>query len=157
MPLRRGQSEEGSLLPDGTAKGPKTQAGIRTVPMLPALRRHLIAWNLRSPRTDPKHLVICTATGDPVQERNLRRALEAAKTKAKITTTEMERLSWHSLRHSWASMLATDLELSATKLARLTGHADAGFTLRVYARDERNEEAVIEDVLTRAAAGGLGA
>jgi integrase len=37
------------------------------------------------------------------------------------------RLSMHSLRHSFASMLATDLELAATTLARLTGHADAGF------------------------------
>jgi integrase len=67
-----------------------------------------------------------------------------------------ERLSWHSLRHSWASMLATDLELQATTLARLTGHADAGFTLRVYARDVRDDSAVIKDVLARAAEGGIG-
>jgi integrase len=57
----------------------------------------------------------------------------------------------HSLRHSFASMLATDLELPATTLARLTGHADAGFTLRVYARDGRENAALVEDVLARAA------
>jgi len=57
-----------------------------------------------------------------------------------------DRLSWHSLRHSFASLLATDLELPATTLARLTGHADAGFTLRVYARDGRDEPAVVKDV-----------
>jgi len=53
-------------------------------------------------------------------------------------------------------MLATDLELPATTLARLTGHADAGFTLRVYARDARDDAALVEDVIGRAAIAGLG-
>ena len=144
-----------SLLPDGTPKAPKTQAGVRTVPMLPVLRRLLATWKLRSPRSGPRGYVICTADGKPVQERNLRRALEKAKEKAKIDVGE-ERLSWHSLRHPYASMLATDLELPATTLARLTGHADAGFTLRVYARDARDETTVVDDVLARAAESGIG-
>ena len=53
-------------------------------------------------------------------------------------------------------MLATDLELPATTLARLTGHADAGFTLKVYARDGRDEAAVVSDVLARAASARIG-
>jgi hypothetical protein len=53
-------------------------------------------------------------------------------------------------------MLATDLELPATTLARLTGHADAGFTLRVYARDSRDEATVVAGVLERAATAGVG-
>lgn len=81
---------------------------MRTVPLLPALRRLLVGWKLRSPRTSPEDHVVCTHDGAPVAERNLRRALEAAKTKAKLDGSE-ERLSWHSLRHSFASMLATDL------------------------------------------------
>ena len=52
-------------------------------------------------------------------------------------------------------MLATDLELPATTLARLTGHADAGFTLKVYARDGRDEATLVEDVLIRAQAAGI--
>jgi integrase len=143
-----------SLEPSGTVKAPKTEAGNRTVPMLPALRRLLVAWKLRSPH--PGGVIIATVEGKPVSERNLRRALEDAKELAKLTATD-ERLSWHSLRHSFASLLATDLELPATTLARLTGHADAGFTLRVYARDARNEAAVVEDVLSRAAEAGVGA
>jgi integrase len=99
--------------------------------------------------------VISTADGKPIAERNLRRALDAAKEDAGLGGSE-ERLSWHSLRHSFASMLATDLELPATTLARLTGHADAGFTLRVYARDGRHETAVVEDTLARAAAANVG-
>ncbi len=144
-----------SLLPDGTPKSPKTEAGNRVVPLLPALRRALAEWELRSPCTRPSDLVIATADGHPMQERNLRRALDEAKVEAKLDATE-ERLSWHSLRHSWASLLATDLELPATTLARLTGHADAGFTLRVYARDNRDEAAVVADVLTRASGAGVG-
>ena len=145
-----------SLLPDGTPKPPKTQAGARTVPMLPALRRTLVAWKLRSPRTGCEDYVVCTHDGGHVSERNLRRALDQAKEKAKLSVPEAERLSWHSLRHSWASMLATDLELPATTLARLTGHTDAGFTLRVYARDARDEAAVVADVLARASGAGIG-
>jgi integrase len=58
--------------------------------------------------------------------------------------------SMHSLRHFWASALATS-GLPATTLARLAGHADAGFTLRVCASDQRDDEAVAASVL---AAGG---
>ena len=47
-------------------------------------------------------------------------------------------------------------ELPATTLARLTGHSDAGFTLKVYARDGRDEAAVVEDVLARASAAHVG-
>ena len=50
----------------------------------------------------------------------------------------------------------TDLELPATTLARITGHADAGFTLKVYARDGRDEATVISDVLARAAGAKVG-
>ena len=145
-----------SMLPDGTPKRPKTEAGTRTVPVLPALRRLLVAWKLRSPRALPTDLVIGTADGAPVQERNLRRALEDAKAACRLDGTRDERLSWHSLRHSFASMLATDLNLPATTLARLTGHADAGFTLRVYAPDGREDAALVEDVLSRAATARIG-
>jgi integrase len=145
-----------SLLPSGEAKGTKTEAGERVIPLLPALRRALVAWQLRSPRSGPECYVVCTAEGKPVSERNLRRALEQAKTTAKLAVPEAERLSWHSLRHSYASMLATDLELPATTLARLTGHTDAGFTLRVYARDGRDQSVLVEEVLSRAAEAGVG-
>ena len=53
-------------------------------------------------------------------------------------------------------MLATDLELPATTLAALVGHADAGFTLRVYARDGRDTSTVVGDVLARAANANVG-
>src|SRR5262245_47815394 len=123
--------------------------------MLPKLRRLLVAWKLRSPQTRPTDLVICTADGGHVLKGNLRRSLEAAKTAAKIDAGDA-RLSWHSLRHSFASRLATDLELPATTLAEIIGHSDPGFTLRVYARDGPDEATVISDVLARAAGAKAG-
>ena len=144
-----------SMLPDGTPKAPKTHAGLRTVPLLPALRRALVEWRLRSPWTKPTDLVIVTADGGPVEERTLRRALDAAKAAAGLDATE-DRLSMHSLRHSFASLLATELDLPATTLARLAGHADAGFTLRVYAKDARDDAAVVQDVLSRAKTARVG-
>jgi integrase len=143
-----------SLLPDGTAKAPKTEAGIRTVPIIPALRRLLVEWRLRSPRTRPTDPVVCTASGGPVQERNLRRALTDAKTTAGLDETD-GRLSLHSLRHSCASALAT-AGLPATTLARVTGHSDPGFTYRVYARDARDDAALVADVLDHASEAGFG-
>jgi integrase len=144
-----------SLLPDGTDKTTKTDAGERTVPLLPSLGRLLLAWKLRAPHSRPDDLVIGTADRGPIQERSVRRALDRAKTAAGLDGLD-ERLSMHSLRHSFASMLATNLELPPTTLAQLIGHADAGFTLRVYARDTRDTAAVVSDVLDRAASAGVG-
>jgi integrase len=62
----------------------------------------------------------------------------------------------HSLRHSAGSILATELNLPITTVARILGHQDASFTLRCYARDARDEAAVVSDVLARAAEARIG-
>jgi len=131
-----------SCTEDGSFKQPKSEAGVRTVPMLPALRELLV------PLARFDGLVIATQDGKPVQERNLRRTLDAAKQRAGMDGTDA-RLSWHSLRHSFGSYLATELELPPTTLARIMGHGDAGFTLRAYARDARSDDELTADVLTR--------
>jgi hypothetical protein len=58
-----------SLLPDGTPKGTKTEAGTRAVPMLPALRQLLAAWKLKSGTTQDHDPVIATIEGATLQER----------------------------------------------------------------------------------------
>jgi hypothetical protein len=88
--------------------------------------------------------------------REVRRALDKAKGTAGLDGLA-ERLSMYALRHSFASMLATDLEVAPTTLAQLIGHADAGFTLRLYACDNRDSDAIVKDVLTRAANANIGA
>jgi integrase len=140
-----------SALPGGEAKAPKTAAGVRTVPLLPECRRWLVAWRLRSGHTRRDDIVVCTAQGRHVAPEHLRRALAAAKTTAKLAAVE-GRLSLHSLRHSFASYLVTELELAPTTVADVMGHADPSTTLRLYARDARDEAAVVSDVLGRVAA-----
>ena len=54
-----------SLLPDGTAKATKTEAGERTVALFPELRRLLVAWKVKSPFTDREDYVLCTAVARP--------------------------------------------------------------------------------------------
>lgn len=92
-----------------------------------------------------------------------RRNLSPAKTIIKLWTrrsppaSPIRRIGSPGTRqHSFASILATDLELPATTLARLTGHSDAGFTLKVYAKDGRDEAAVVSDLLERASTAGIG-
>lgn len=144
-----------SLARDGSIQAPKTEAGLRDIPLLPPLRQLLVTWKLEATHSLATDFVISTGNARPMQERNLRRALDAAKSRARLDTSD-ERLSWHSLRHSYASMLATDLDLPATTLAQIVGHTDAGFTLRKYARDTRSTEAVVADVLDRARKAGIG-
>jgi len=143
-----------SMTPDGTVKSTKTAAGERVVPIVPALRRLLVEWRLRSPHTRPGDLVITTVDGGPVQERNVRRALDEAKTIAGLADTA-GRLSTHALRHSCLSALATG-GLAATTLAAIAGHTDPGFTMRCYARDGRDSAELVADVLDRAAGAGFG-
>ena len=52
--------------------------------------------------------------------------------------------------------MATRLAHAAATRRVEVGHADAGFTLRVYARDARDTAAVVEDVLARAATAAIG-
>lgn len=92
---------------------------------------------------------------EPVPPYASRRAFAEAKKTAGLAQTD-ERLSMHALRHSFASLLATNLELAPTTLAKIIGHADAGFTLRVYARDARDTATVVDEVLKRAAGAGVG-
>jgi hypothetical protein len=47
------------------------------------------------------------------------------------------------------------LEVPSTTLARIIGHADAGFTLKLYARDARNDATIAADMLARAKRAGI--
>jgi len=144
-----------SMLPDGTVKTTKTRAGVRDVTLLPGLHRLLREWQLASPNSRPDDLVFSTVDGRPVAERNIRRALGKAKAAAGLDGLD-DRLSTHALRHSFLSLAATTMEMPDTTLARIAGHANPAVTLRLYARDRRDQGSVNEDVLARAAAAGFG-
>jgi integrase len=87
---------------------------------------------------------------------NLRRVLRDATTAAGLAEIE-GRLSLHSLRHSFASHLVTDLGLAPTTAAAILGHSDPATTFRLYARDARDPDTMVADVLQRAAGAGIGA
>ena len=83
-------------------------------------------------------------------ERNLRRALDAAKTASGIEGGE-KRLSWHALRHSAGSIWLTEHGNPITTVSEKMGHSNPAFTLKCYGRDPRDEQAVVADMLERAA------
>jgi integrase len=49
-----------SLLPDGTPKPPKTDSGVRVVPLFAELRQLLLTWKIKSPFTDREDYVLVT-------------------------------------------------------------------------------------------------
>jgi integrase len=67
-----------------------------------------------------------------------------------------ERLSLHSLRHTYTSHLIVGLELDAATTSKLAGHANPNVTTRVYAEDFRKASERNAAVLARAAARGFG-
>jgi integrase len=77
----------------------KTDAGIRELPILPALRRRLIAHRLASPWTRPGDPVFAATSGHPKAYRNVRRSLE------KIGDENGIDLCSHDFRRSLASFL----------------------------------------------------
>jgi integrase len=142
-----------SMLPDGTVKAPKTESGNRTAPIVPALRRLLVAWRLRSPHTRPADPVICTARGERC--RSATYAAHSRTQKRQLASTQPRGAFPCTRSDTPGPRRATD-GLAATTLARVTGHSDPGFTYRVYARDARDDAALVADVLDRAANAGFG-
>lgn len=145
-----------SLLPDGRSKPPKSDAGVRAVPLFPELRQLLLTWKVRSPFTDPEDYVLVTGSRGAVQQRNAQRTLAKAKQAAGLDALE-GRLSWHSLRHSAGSIWLTEYGLPVTTVSAMMGHANPAFTLACYGRDPRDTETMVADALARAAAAGAGA
>jgi integrase len=92
-----------------------------------SLWEHLETHKLRCKRTGPENLVFCTATGTPLSSKNLyNRAL--ARTCDRLGLT---RVSWHSFRHTNATLLGEVGESVKTAQAIL-GHSDLETTLNTY-------------------------
>jgi integrase len=129
---RAGRSE---LFPIGRSK---TQAGLREIPLLPALRDELATHKARATRTGPDDPVFPTSGGGVRDKDNLRnRILAAAITRADGLLAQRQQtplpngVTPHKLRHTFASILVACGEDLASVMAQL-GHTDPKFTLRVY-------------------------
>jgi integrase len=116
----------------------KTDAGLREVDLLPILRDELLQHRLAADSADPDDRVFTTARGG-VRDRNniglrvmrpvLERADELLAERGEHPLPEG--VTAHKLRHTFASVLIALGRDPAYVMAQL-GHADPGFTLRVY-------------------------
>jgi integrase len=124
----------------------KTEAGIRLVDVLPALRDELTSHRHAAATAGPDDLVFPTSSGsrrdkDNARERVIRPVVAAAdELLARRGHSPLpEGVTAHKLRHTFASILYVRGEDPAYVMAQL-GHSDPGFTLRVCAHAMRRDE-----------------
>jgi integrase len=103
---------------------PKSRAGVRTVPIVAALRAHLAAHLLRSRRRSG--LIFGRSEATRFSPRALSTRAEKAWTDAKLAP-----IGWHELRHTFAS-IAIAAGVNAKALSSYLGHASISITLDRY-------------------------
>jgi integrase len=108
----------------------KTEAGRREVVLAPAVVRLLRAQWLASAQKGPDDFVFTNSVGRPLDYRHVGEAFRVAVRRAGVRGDG--RLSLHSLRHGYASLLIAE-GLDVVFVSRQLGHADPGVTLSVYA------------------------
>jgi integrase len=137
--------EEGAVRPKFFP--PKTESGVRDVPLAAELSAALKAWKLACPPSE-FDLVFPAPDGSPIhRSAALRFALRPALRRAKLRTT----VTMHSLRHSFASTLIMG-GASVTEVQHLLGHSNPGVTLKVYSHWFSNVETDSIDRLAQAIA-----
>jgi len=124
--IRRQREENGDL------SQPKTQAGVRWIPLSPELISALKAHRLATP-------------GDflfPIDERNFRSRVWHPS----LSRAGLRRIRIHDARHTYASHLIA-AGVDAVRVAKRLGHSDPGITYKVYAhafaRSESSDEALV--------------
>jgi integrase len=128
----------------------KTDAGIREVDLLPVLRNELTRHKAQSPYSSPSDYVFASAAGTKLAQSNIRgRVLDKAIKRAdkKLADTNEaplpEGLTPHKLRHTFASILVA-IGVDPGSVMDQLGHADPGFTLRVYRHGMRRDQTAKE-------------
>jgi integrase len=126
--LLQGTIEVAGSYSDGEFGSPKTCSSNRVIPMsgfLPAVLETLRAGKVMS---SPDELVFRRRTGTPLSSKNLHnRELAPA-----CDRSGQPRISWHSFRHTHATLLAEVAESIKTAQS-LLGHSDLSTTLNTYA------------------------
>ena len=106
---------------------PKSKASNRKISLGPSMMRELKKWRLACPLSD-LDLVFPNEAGKPINHNNLvNRHFEPALKKAGI-----ERIRFHDLRHTYASLLVEQGE-NITYIQKQLGHSSPSVTLNVYA------------------------
>ena len=127
LDLVRGAIEVAETFSDGSFGTPKTRSSRRVIPMSSAVREAFESHGTASLRTAPDDLVFSTSKGTPLSPKNLyNRVLAPA-----CDAIRIPRVSWHSFRHSNATLLGEVGESLKTAQAIL-GHSDLETTLNTY-------------------------
>lgn len=103
-------------------KLPKTEAGIRIVPLLKPLEERL----LKIKSKNPEHFIICNDDGTPITDKKYRHLYNKFRKEFGINA------SAHQIRHSFATeALESDVEVKS--IQSLLGHRQISTTLNIYA------------------------
>lgn len=106
----------------------KTDAGERTVPLFASARKALLEHRIRSPYSQPEHLVFADAAGRPLYPERCSDHLKAAHKAAGLPERAVR---FHGLRHFAVSRLIEE-GANIVLLSKVAGHASPDVTLRVY-------------------------
>jgi integrase len=142
------------------AKSPETEAGIRTLPLLPVLehtlrahRKEQLALRLAS----PDHLVFSSASGKPLDRHNVRnKGIVAAAKKAGLHRQGSTAVTTHDLRRTFISHLIVRHGLDPVRVSKIAGHSKVSVTLDVYA-EEFDKALHRDDLMGRIEKAGFGA
>jgi integrase len=125
--LLRRTVEVAETFSEGEFGSPKTRSSYRVIPMSSILREVLEAHRSASVAKMPDDLVFRTPQGTPLNSKNFyNRVLAPACDRIK-----QPRVSWHSFRHTHATLL-TEVGESIKTAQSLLGHSDLGTTLNTY-------------------------
>jgi integrase len=121
---------------------PKTDSSYRTLELAPQVITILNEWKMQSTHTADDDLVFCNQRGGPLHRAMLWKGLQDALKRCPA----LPRITLHSFRHTFASLLILDGR-PPTQVAKLLGHTDATITMKVYAHwfrqlEERNRLAM---------------
>lgn len=126
---------------------PKTQAGIRVIPLVPWLRTELIAWRAMA-TTSPFDLV-WTADGAPLSEHADRAAwheiVDAADVWVQLPDGSRRRPLLYECRHTAATLLM-DSGVDETTLTSIIGHSKITSTAAYLHADEARKLSALEKV-----------
>ncbi len=128
-----------------TVRASKTDAGVRHIDLLPALRDELATLKAHAkPHSGDR--VFQTQAGGPLLQSNVRNrtlALSVQRANERLEAAGSvplpEGLTPHKLRHTFASLLVA-LGTDPGAVMDQLGHEDAAFTLRVYRHGMRRDE-----------------
>jgi integrase len=136
---------------------PKTKTARRVIPVPPTLAGHLREHRERAlalGQAGPADFVFRSSDGGPMVHREVvRKGLDRAIRAAGLDAAGGQKLTWHCLRHTYASLLIAN-RLPITYVSRRLGHATSTVTLDTYghlwgaAEDDDLAIEVLEGVAT---------